>query len=86
LRFDLPILLPFPLLLLLQESTIMEQVSIPEEVYKGTANQLFDFMARALVGFITKTEAAQVCGCECEGGWVESKEEWVCVGRGLGCC
>lgn len=67
----------------------MEQVSIPEEVYKGTANQLFDFMARALVGFITKTEAAQVCGCVgvSEDGLVGGgQEDWVCVGRRLGCC
>jgi hypothetical protein len=36
----------------LQEKTVMRQVAIPREVYTGSCNQLFDFLAEALVHFI----------------------------------
>lgn len=38
--------------LLLQEKSVMRQVAIPKEVYKGSCTQLFDFLAQALVDFI----------------------------------
>ena len=37
----------------------MRQVAIPEAVYTGTSDQLFDFMAKELKGFIEEQEAAQ---------------------------
>lgn len=34
----------------------MRQVAIPREVYTGTSNQLFDYLAKALVEFIKEQE------------------------------
>ena len=34
----------------------MHQVAIPREVYTGSCNQLFDFLAQALVAFIKEQE------------------------------
>lgn len=39
-----------------QEKTVMRQVAIPREVYTGSSNQLFDFLAQALVDFIKEQD------------------------------
>jgi len=39
-----------------QEKQVMRQVAIPREVYTGTSNQLFDYLAKALAEFIKEQE------------------------------
>lgn len=39
---------------LLQESQTTHEVAIPKEVYTGTGDQLFGFLANTLKDFITK--------------------------------
>lgn len=41
------------------EKTVMRQVAIPREVYTGSCNQLFDFLAEALVHFIKEQSKTQ---------------------------
>lgn len=43
----------------LVDETVMKQVAIPRECYTGTSNQLFDFLASELAGFISEQEAKQ---------------------------
>lgn len=38
------------------EKQVMQQVAIPREVYTGSCNQLFDFLAQALAAFIKQQE------------------------------
>lgn len=42
--------------LTLQEQQVMKQVAIPKDVYTGTCNQLFDFLAQQLAEFIKEQE------------------------------
>jgi hypothetical protein len=43
-----------------QEKTVMRQVALPREVYTGSSNQLFDFLAQALADFIQEQEKVKL--------------------------
>lgn len=38
----------------------MRQVALPREVYTGSSNQLFDFLAQALADFIQEQEKVKL--------------------------